>query len=430
MLMRVLLPSKPFTILRAQFLPAAPYVFLFPFCPPFFLPSGLTYEKSIISFVCIDRYESAQVPFHRNNLPAPALVFTVLLTSDPRLKRIHGYHQATGLLMSANNLMIHMSAIEADISKDITLTSALQEKLTSCVREKDTLGITFWSDRLAEKRKNIEDLQAEMGACRREYDAVSHELEDDAASLGARGLTMRRYAENEEKEEFARRRDTLNELAAWRAGNNLDGESTPFPPLESVLNPSPTHLFGQFRPDHRRHYGRFGHFAGHKPPVLPVQSGTWEERRRPTHNREVAKTFIDRVSDVVQQRSPATSLVPTQEIKSLLDTFLMNLSNQLGTTFDDAPVAVSSEINTTGSAENEPAIPGAFIIPQPSVDVTDHVQTERSEGEKGKPVKPVTKLGKGGFKHKHISCDGCLNGIRGMRYKCEVSKPWISYSLS
>lgn len=96
----------------------------------------------------------------------------------------------------------------------------------------------------------------------------------------------------------------------------------------------------------------------------------------------------------------------------MLDTFLVNLSNQLATTFEGAPRV--AEAASASISEQERRIPGAFIQ-------AANAQTQTTLAADEKVQKPNSRLGKGGFRHKHVSCDGCLTGIRGMRYKCEVS---------
>lgn len=328
--------------------------------------------------------------------------------------------------MSSSDLAIHMSTIEADLTKDLSLLSALDDKLVACTRERDSLGMAFWSDRVIEKRKNIETLKAELIDSKRESLSINEELEGGSVAHGVPGSTLRDYAESEEKEELLRQQETLDELAAWRAGND-DNDRHLFPPLETLLQhpPPPPPPFSRFAQHHRRPHGHFGHFGGPPPPFPPHQPGAWERRGHSGHrhhpNPDGVKTFIDRVSDVVQNRSPAASLVPTQEIKSMLDNFLVNLSNQLAGTFDGAPVVASSAPPVPNPTETEPVIPGAFVVPQTDMQTQTPAEVEKPVDEKDKPSKPSSKLGKGGFRHKHISCDGCLTGIRGMRYKCEVS---------
>lgn len=331
------------------------------------------------------RYEAAQAPFAHNPLPAPALVFTALLTSDPRLNGIHCYHRANRLVTSSTDLSIHMSRLEEDLAKRASLLSALEDKLESCKRDNDTSGVTFWGDRVKDKRRSVNELERELDQCRREIASIRGELDREVVGLGS---SLRDYAQTEEREEVSRIQQTHDELAAWRAGNDIDDNL--FPPLESVL---------QAQPRHRHHHGRFAHAHGHAHP--------WQGRRAAPDFRHL----FDRVSDAVHNPSNATSLVPTQEIKSMLDHFLLNLSNQLAATFDGAsPLAPRQETN----AAEEQAIPGAFV--QAQADVQTQTLPGVAPQEK---VKPASRLGKGGFRHKHISCDGCLTGIRGMRYKCE-----------
>ncbi len=306
--------------------------------------------------------------------------------------------------------------------KHVSLLSALDNKLVSCKRESDTLGMAFWGDRVNEKKKNVQLLENELSACQKEEGSIENELESDAAIFGARGSSLRQYAEGEEKEELMRLQDSHDELAAWRAGHDLDDESNLFPPLETLLQPPPPLPFGPFGRHHRRHHGRFGHFGG-PPPSFPHPPTSKREHHghHGHHHPDGFRTFIDRVSDVVHNPSSATSLVPTQEIKSMLDAFLVNLSNQLATTFDGAPNVATNQPTNATALEPEPMVPGAFVKSQADVQTQTPIQTHDVVEEKEQVVKPARKLGRGGFRHKHITCDGCLTGIRGMRYKCEVS---------
>lgn len=253
------------------------------------------------------------------------------MTSDPRLDAIHNYHRATSLVQSSGDLATGIAIMEEDLLKRTSLLSALEDKLATCNRDNDRLGIAFWGDRVSEKRKAVQQLQERLADSRARLHQVNEEL--DAGS--------REHAEAESRDEQSRSQETSDELAAWNAGNDYSA----FPPLESIINP------------HRRH----------------------------NHRQEGVKQIVNKVADVIQKQS----LVPAQEIKSMLDGFLMNLTNQLQGTLDGPQIA--REPSTTQS------IPGAYAD----------------------KVKPVSGLGKGGFRHKHISCDGCLTGIRGMRYKCE-----------
>ena len=346
------------------------------------------------------RYEAAQTPFHRTRFPSPALVFNVLLSSDARLNIIHDYHRATGLNTAAADLLTLISGTESDLAKHVPLLSALEEKLAVCKRDQDKLGIAFWADRVNEKKGIIEEAKADLLVCQAELASVTRDLEAEGPIAG---LNLRKYAAKTQAEEIMRVQDTHDELFSWKVGNHVD-DAHLFPPLETILPPAPAPHYGPFTHHHRRHHGR----AAHMP------------QRRFTEGPGL-RNFVDRVTDVVSNPATATSLVPTQEIKSMLDTFLANLSNQLAGTFNDSRVSHAEDI--------EPRLPGAFVSTDaqtqvPTEEKLEHVSTQTqapAEVKVEKPVKPSSKLGKGGYRHKHISCDGCLTGIRGMRYKCEVS---------
>ena len=324
------------------------------------------------------------------------------------------------MVTSAQDLRIHISTVEDDFTKHVSLLSSLDDKLASCQRENDSLEMTFWADRVKEKRMNIKALKEELQACQGELASISNKLDGDAA--GVDDTNLRHYAERESREESLRATETLDELAAWRAGNDFESDRYPFPPLETLLQAPVPHHYGHFGHHHPRHHGRFGSF-GRPPPPPPMQAGPPEHLHghghvhghyAPQHRgNDGVRTIMEHVSDVVTNSAAATSLVPTREIKGMLDNFLFNLTNQLANTFEGAPLVASAD----AASETEPLVPGAFV--QPKADV--QTQTQRHETVEEKVIKPCSKLGKGGFRHKHISCDGCLTSIRGMRYKCEVS---------
>lgn len=61
--------------------------------------------------------------------------------------------------------------------------------------------------------------------------------------------------------------------------------------------------------------------------------------------------MLDSVSEMLNPNNP-NGFVPAQEIKSMLDGFLLNLTNQLAATFEGS-TRVSSPAD-----ENEPRVPG------------------------------------------------------------------------
>ncbi|WWC71610.1 uncharacterized protein I206_105568 [Kwoniella pini CBS 10737] len=366
-------------------------------------------------------YEAAQAPFTHSGLPSPALVFTVLLASDPRLNAIHGYHRANSLLTSAGDLAIHISTIEEDLAKRVSLLTALEDKLESCKKDNDQTGVTFWNDRVIDKKASVKHLQDELLDCQAEFTRMNDQLNGSSLSDGYSSQSLRDYAEFEEREEVGRAQQTEDELAAWKAGNDFNAESQLFPPLD--------HLIPPHGPRHRGfpgHGGRRGfrhppnfhpRFAPPPPPPPRMPNGSYGGfGASPPHHHGVpgdrgVRNLFDRVSDALNPPVPA-ELLPAREIKSMLDTFLVNLSNQLANTFEGSPRVATHE----ATSETERPIPGAFVQnnsqPQADAQIQTHEEEKKSDTRSAH-------LGKGGFRHRRIWCDGCEEGIRGVRYKCE-----------
>lgn len=393
------------------------------------------------------RYENAQAPFLHNAFPAPKLVLTVLLASDPRMSDTHSYHRAQELMTKAKNLAIHMEKLSSDLEHKETLLTALKDKLATCNDDQDPVGAGFWKDRVSDKQREVDANAEELFACQTEYIALSARLTEDSTMMP--GTTLRGYAETEEREEVLRTQQTHDELAAWKAGQY---DQLEFPPLDHILHSQP-HAHGP------RHRGRcsapgnvHGHGYGHGPshrfhptfprPFLPppppfhrpwgapAGRGSSPPRAEAGSQPDAFRNLMSRVTNVVD--NPSTAVVQAQEIKSMLDSFLANLTNQLATTFDGAgaprvvePVATSSSpaVPAVPAIAVCPAMPGAFeqVPPTSTAEAAAQTQTAAPAAASEKPRSPSSKLGRGGFRHKHISCDGCLQGIRGMRYKCEVS---------
>lgn len=380
------------------------------------------------------RYESAQAPFLHTIGISPALKFTILLTSDPRLDSIHGYHRANKLLSSANHLNARLANLEERLAEETALFSSLKDKADERVKDGDDLANTFWTCRADEKRASIEELNKAIDACKTQLQSLNEQLDGGLPESYAHQQTLRDYADFENREEAVRAQQTEDELSAWRTSQEMD--RTPFPPLESIIHNAtwghhprgwPYHhpgmhhrgmphppAFGpnQFPlPPHPAMFSSpFPPSPPHAPPPAPPGHIHTHSGRGGHHHERRLRSVLDSVSEMLNPNNP-NGFVPAQEIKSMLDGFLANLSNQLASTFDGSPRVASP-------ADDEPHVPGAFVQTQ-----TTQTQSAQSDAQiQTQPettINPASKLGKGGFRHRHIWCDGCEKEIRGMRYKCE-----------
>lgn len=350
------------------------------------------------------RYELAQQPFLRvNGFPNPMLVFTVLLSSDPRLSEIHDFHRAGSMQVESRELDGRIHALENDLCHHHQILISLEDKLENCRKEGDELGVSFWSDRVEEKRRTIPPLEEKLREARTNKRLIVEDLSDSRD-----GVTFRQWADNKELDDMRSLQETDQELAAWQIENS-DVDTSAFPPLETVLRNSSRH--------HHHHGHRHHHRHTWAPPPGPPPG--FPRPQRPP----VGTAGLQSVREILHT---AGETAPAREIGAILDRFLVHFQGQLVETLDGfaariAPTPAAEATTAATNAEDAPEarIPGAFV----SATAPSEAQPAASQAEdastKDKAAKPAGKLGKGGFRHKHITCDGCLTGIRGMRYKCE-----------
>ncbi|KAL7423864.1 hypothetical protein Q5752_001449 [Cryptotrichosporon argae] len=355
-----------------------------------------------------EEYKLSQAAFIGTHFPAPALTFNVLLKSDRGMDKYHGFHQARSIQNKLVDIGINIATTRQEIETKQTLLNALEDKHSSCVERDDELGSRFWSERAAEKRSQLVDLQRLLNDATREYDHLKFKLESNAAH----GSTLRQAAAEQQTKDDDEYSETLIELTAWTIAMDAT-QLSPFPPLDNVLA-APHRLHGRDRSSHGgRHFGNRRSERADGPP-------------------DAFRRLYDRCSDVVHNQSVAAqalvpTLVPTQEIKGILQEFLHNFNNQLVQSLGDAGIHMGGRGEAQGAAAESVPAPETMPAPEatPAAEPTEptvpgaFVQSSDAQTQTLAQVKPASGLGKGGFRHKHIACDGCLLGIRGMRYKCE-----------
>ncbi|KAL1406420.1 hypothetical protein Q8F55_008119 [Vanrija albida] len=355
-------------------------------------PSRIKFKQHVCDSA---EYELAQQPFLRvNGFPNPMLVFTVLLSSDPRLAEIHDFHRAGSMQIESRELDGRIHAFENDLGHHHQILISLEDKLENCRKEGDELGVSFWSDRVEEKRRAIPPLEEKL----REARTTKRLIVEDLGGFRD-GVTFRQWADNKELDDMRSLQETDQELAAWQIENS-DLDTSAFPPLETVLRNTSRHHHG-----HRHH-----HRPTWAPPPGPPPG--FPRPQRPP----VGTAGLQSVREMLHTAGEAA---PAREIGAILDRFLVHFQGQLVDTLDGfaariAPTPAEATPAAAAEAAPEPRIPGAFVstaAPSEAAPASDATAKDKA--------KPSTKLGKGGFRHKHITCDGCLTGIRGMRYKCE-----------
>lgn len=334
------------------------------------------------------------------------LVFSVLTTSDPRLNAIRDYHKASKMQAKANELDVAIAAIDEDLLHRHQLLVSLEDKLQQCRREGDALGVSFWSDRVEEKRRSLPQLNEKLRTLRTERRAIVEEL--DCLRPSSSGLSLRQWADNQELDEIRQMRDTDQELAAWQ----IENADATFPPLESVLNGT----------------SRF--------PNSRWPSGPWANMPLPPNSFRRPLPDPPSVGGVSALRdifaTSAATALPAREIGAVLDRFLEHFQGQLCDTLDTFASRISphSSQETTAAAEAsevraetsgpEQRIPGAFVsTPAAAPAATVPSESAPKAEERKDKTKKHTHGHKRAYRHKHITCDGCLTGICGMRYKCE-----------
>ncbi|CAK9782505.1 unnamed protein product [Cutaneotrichosporon oleaginosum] len=392
-----------------------------------------------------NRYERAQQPFLRyGGFPAPALVFTILLSSDIRMNEIHDFHRAVHGRNEANNMEEEIYRLETELTIRHQILISLEDNLQAARAINDSTAADYWADKVAQKRLGLPELEEKLRGVRCRHRLLSEELDRLAATSTSTststspGLSLREWSDHQETDDMNRMAETENELAAWLVGHafrhpnlpdpNLSGPDLFFPPLDQVMGGAAPH---RRRPWHApSNWGNnLTAWALPDPPQGPAQPANSttgygllssfgdlfaSEGPSPSSGRQ--RSILDLFD------TPELTAAPAREVGMMLDRFLNHFQGQLADTLDGFAQRIAphpSEELPIRPAANTPEVhvPGAFVQPESAQSSDAQVQTAMAE--KAEQLKPSVKHGKGGYRHKHITCDGCLTGIRGTRYKCE-----------
>ncbi|BEJ17877.1 hypothetical protein CspHIS471_0701450 [Cutaneotrichosporon sp. HIS471] len=354
-------------------------------------------------------YELAQEPFLRyRGFPAPALVFTVLLSSDVRMNPIHDFHRAITLQVETRELENEIRTLEDDLTRRHQILISLEDKLDKARYDNDTTTANYWADKVEQKRDGLPELEEKLRGSRCRYRASAEEL--GRIRPTSAGLSFREWSDAQEVDDVSRMAETESELVAWQfGGDSGNGSMAPpvFPPLDEVLGGTPQSRNPWHAPSHWANNNTSAWAQSAPPPSFP----------RPAPPPNATGTGPRSFRDLFN--NPELTGAPAREIGLLLDRFLNHFQGQLADTLDGFAQRIAPHpseelpIRPSGSMPDV-HIPGAFTQPEVTQSLDAQVQTAEKE-----KTKPSSSLGKGGYRHKHITCDGCLTGIRGTRYKCE-----------
>lgn len=307
---------------------------------------------------------------------------------------------------------------------------------------------------MEEKRRGLLQLDEQLGHARQSRSNIMEQIQCHRPSSG--GMSLRQWADMKEIEEIESMSETEHELAAWHIGNTADGSSA-FPSLESILAQPPQAHHRRWEPTSIPRGPRVVSEAAvniHPPaaPAVPSQFATLgnaASNAAPSNApRSIRELFSDLDNTATTTEFPAIcelfnnpelAVNPAGELGTVLERFLYHFQGQLVETLDgfaariaphpseqlgSAAAAAAAAVAPPVTEEQAPEvaeppearIPGAFVQ-SPSRPLSNTQKQALERPRKGDFVN--TAKDKGGFRHKHIGCDGCLTAIRGTRYKCD-----------
>lgn len=349
------------------------------------------------------------------------------------MNTIHDFHRAVTMQAEARELESEIRTLEDDLTQRHQILISLEDKLDTARFDNDSTTANYWAEKVEQKRHGLPELEEKLRGARCRHRANVEELARIRPTSA--GLSLREWSDSQEVDDINRMAETETELVAWQFGNapGCGFMPTPaFPPLDEVLGGSPQTR----RPWHSpSHWGNNPSTWAQPAPAPSVPGPTPPSNSTGAGPRSFRDLFHPEMPGAIPSgagdsprpfldlfNNPEVTGAPVREVGMLLDRFLNHFQGQLADTLDGFAQRIaphpSEELPIRPSpSASDVHIPGAFV--QPEAAQSSDAQVQTAAADKKEKYKASNKLSKGGYRHKHITCDGCLTGIRGTRYKCE-----------
>jgi hypothetical protein len=395
--------------------------------------------------------------------------FTVVLGTDTfkDAEIIKARHEGKELLKALKNLTIEYDKLKALSLKDAQYIDECQQKIKEATSTGNQDEASRWSIHLSLHQKANEANLTKLAACKSERSEISKKL--DARTFHYPTFRQFLAAEDlldaEDSEEIRMKIDHESDYPV--SGRSVSPVPDPhFPPLEDIFSglrraprrpPSPIRPMRLvpadeeefwFHPEQDVIDASLGHFEPmpqdtapglhqydqYRQPIFPSQASSTrsteainahfslpEDLRRPLgnlhnqldapyqrlmHAKDVVQNAVRDLRNYPQSRASAAEL--EAELEQMRQTPLFYGPSPVSFT----PTWHNPHMHAPAMPESEPPIEHRRAwIPGTNIG-----QTSRSA-----PPQPQTIPWTCQYRHEHISCDGCNEGIRGMRFKCKVS---------
>lgn len=395
----------------------------------------------------ISRYHQAKLELEKSSFPRPTLIFQVLTAGDPRLATAVKYHESTRNVADRQAFMAERIRTEEYCRSMAALASALQSKARRALPQ-DPVGHRFWSERASTTSEQLKDLQRRLKT-----------IEEQLSTFDKHRPIHWSVLDKENGRVMDATAEIKKFLEAWNTSGNGNRPSFPkvSPFVDELIPPfgiksAPAPAGGTFKdraplpplwttPSTRT-----------TPPVAsqavppPTASDSFESRfpnLEAIMNRRLdappSTSPCKLIADKIKEISATQAVGVSQEIRNVLDGFLVNLTNQLALfedgikerympIFRDDGVKVDVVRDEAGD-DTERRIPGAFVeksapaaSPSSAAKASESASTNSTlpgEGTRccSKPPQPRSNsLYLGTY-----VCDVCDMTPKAVRWHCNVS---------